>query len=236
MANFQPLNKDTHANVKIAPQTQVEDLRSQHALGVVVHEFALAGAHYPVAFVKDEKNDAYFPVVMLGLEQGKNLFVTEEGKWTGLYMPARYTHKPLTVIPSQENPNQFGIAIDMDAETVNEEEGDALFTESGEESEMLKTRKEAIVKYVEHEQITKAFLDQLDSFDLLKPQNLTVKVSGKEFALNGLYLVDEEKLNGLSDEDYLTLRKRGFLAPIYAHLGSMHKVTALIEKQAALQA
>ena len=55
----------------------------------------------------------------------------------------------------------------------------------------------------------------------------------QEFNLNGLFIVDEKKLSALSDEDFLSLRKRGFLGPIYAHLGSMHQVNNLIQKQAA---
>ena len=130
MANFQPLHKDTHANTKIKSASNVEDLRTQHALGVVVQEFAIAGANYPIAFVKEEAKDSYFPVAILGLEQNKNLFVSDEGKWQGMYMPARYTHKPLSVIPNKEDPNLFGIAIDMDNDIVGEAEGEALFTES----------------------------------------------------------------------------------------------------------
>lgn len=231
MANFQPLHKDTHAKTKIKPITNVADLKEQHALGVVVQEFALAGAHYPIAFVKEQDKDVYFPVAMLGLEANKNLFVGEDGKWLGMYMPARYTHKPLTVVPNKDDANLFGIAINVDAEEVNEEEGEALFTESGEESEYLEKRKKALMAYVENEQITKAFLDTIAGMGLLHPQSINVRVKDKEYNLNGIYLVDEKKLNELSDEDFLTLRKRGFLGPIFAHLGSMHKVTNLIQKQ-----
>ncbi|NVK25178.1 MAG: SapC family protein [Gammaproteobacteria bacterium] len=232
MANFQPLHKNTHANTKLKQASNVEDLRNQHALGVVVQEFAVAGANYPIAFVKEEGKESYFPVAILGLEQNKNLFVSEEGKWQGMYMPARYTHKPLSVIPNKDDPNLFGIAINMDSEVVSEEEGEALFTEAGEETEYLEKRKQSLMTYVENEQITKAFLEAVAEMGLLHQQNISVKVREKEYNLNGLYLVDEKKLNELSDEDFLKLRSRGFLGPIFAHLSSMHQVTALIQKQA----
>lgn len=232
--NFQPLHKETHKNIKIKPAKSVEDLATQHALGVVVQEFALAGNQYPIAFVQGKDQEGYFPVALLGLEPNKNLFVNADNKWEGMYMPARYTHKPFSVIPSQEDKNLFGIAINMDSEVVSEDEGEALFDEKGEETEYLASRKKSLISYVEHEQITKAFIDELVKFDLLHSQNVNVKVGEKEFNLNGLFMVDEKKLSALSDEDFLSLRKRGFLGPIYAHLGSMHQVNNLIQKQAAL--
>jgi hypothetical protein len=232
MANFQPLHKETHKDVKITQPKSVADLKEQHALGVVVQEFALAGAHYPIAFVKPQESGNCFPVVILGLEQNKNLFVTDEGKWDGMYMPARYTHKPLSVIPNPEDENMYGIAINMDSEVVSTEEGEALFDESGEESEYLGKRKQALMSYVEQEHVTKMFAEELDKLGLLHSQNINVKVQGKEYNLNGLYMVDENKMSELSDEEFLSLRKRGFLAAIYAHLSSMHQVNSLIRKQA----
>lgn len=233
--NFQPLNKETHKNVKIKTISNVEDLAGQHALGVVVQEFALAGNQYPIAFVKD-KSESFFPVAILGLEQGKNLFVSEENKWDGMYMPARYTHKPFSVIPNPDDKNLYGIAIDVDSEVVSDSEGDALFNEDGSESEYLDKRKASLMSYVENEQMTKAFVELLVKHDLLSAQNISVKVQGKEYVLNGLNIVDEMKLNALSDEDFLEIRNRGFLGPIFAHLGSMHQVTNLIQRQAKVLA
>lgn len=231
-ADFQPLHNETHRNVKIAPLTNVEELGTQHAMGVVVQEFALAGNQYPIAFVKNPNDDSYFPVAIMGLEPNTNLFVTSEKKWDGMYLPARFTHKPLSVIPNPNDANQFAIAIDMASETVSEEEGEALFKEDGAETEYLEKRKKALISYVEHEQITKAFIDELVKYELLHQQNIGVKVKDKEYNLTGLFLVDEKKLNALSDEDFLALRKKGFLGPIFAHLGSMHQVNNLIQRQA----
>jgi len=229
--NFQPLHKETHKNIKIKPAKSVEDLTIQHALGVVVQEFAIAGSQYPIAFVQGKDEGGFFPVALLGLEPQVNLFVTAENKWDGMYMPARYTHKPFSVIPNKEDANSFGIAINMDSDVVSEDEGEALFTAEGEETEYLAARKKSLISYVEHEQITKAFIDELTKLELLHPQSINVKVGEQEFNLNGLFIVDEKKLAALSDEDFLSLRKRGFLGPIYAHLGSMHQVNNLIRKQ-----
>jgi len=234
MAKFEPLHKDTHTNVKIKPMSSVEDLAGQHAIGVVVQEFALAGNQYPIAFVKDEQSQTFFPIAIMGLEQNKNLFVSKDNKWEGRYMPARYTHKPLSVIPNPQKENMYAIAIDVDYPTVQNDEGEALFNEDGSESKYLEERKQALMSYVENEHVTKAFTELLTEHDLLIPQSINVKVKGKEYNLNGLNIIDEKKLNELSDEAFLNIRKRGFLAPIYAHLGSMHQVSSLIQRQAQL--
>jgi hypothetical protein len=230
--NFQPLHKETHKNTKIKGATTVDDLAKQHALGVVLQEFAVAGNQYPIVFVKEQDKDSYFPIAIMGLEKDSNLFVNKDGKWEGMYMPARYTHKPFSVIPNKDDPNLFGIAINADSDVLSEDEGEALFTAEGEETEFMQARKNALMKYVEQEHITKAFIEAIKEHDLLHAQNINVKVQGKEFNLNGLFMIDEKKLNELSDEAFLSLRNRGFLGAIYAHLGSMHQVTRLIQKQA----
>ncbi len=229
--DFQPLHNERHKDVKIGGLKNVADLAEQHALGVVVQEFARAGAEFPIVFLKDQNVDRFFPVVMLGIEQNKNLFVSAEGKWDSSYIPARYTHKPFSVIPDPNDEKRFGIAIDMASPLITED-GDALFTEDGKETEYFEARKNALMAYIDHEKVTTAFVDKLTELELIQPKNLNVKVNGKEINLNGLHMVDEQKLHELDDETFLTLRKRGFLGPIYAHLSSVNQVNRLLERQA----
>ena len=229
--NFQPLHNETHKSVKIGKVKDVSDLKDQHALGLVVQEFAQASGEFPVVFLKDTKADKFFPIAMMGMEQGTNLFVTEDGKWDSNYMPARYTHKPLSVIPHQDDKNKFAIAIDLDSPLVNDE-GDALFDDEGKETEHLTKRKESLISYIEQEQVTIAFIEAIDKLELIQPRNLKVNVKGKEISLNGIYMVDEKKLNELSDEDYIELRKKGYIAAIYAQLSSINQINKLVERQA----
>ena len=54
-----------------------------------------------------------------------------------------------------------------------------------------------------------------------------IDVAGEKRNINGLYLIDEQKLNQLSDEAFLELKKRGILGPIFGHLGSLNQVNRL---------
>ena len=62
---------------------------------------------------------------------------------------------------------------------------------------------------------------------LLVEQTLNLEINGQKRQLSGIHLIDEKKLNALSDEDFLAMKKRGYLSPIYAHLLSMQQFNQL---------
>jgi len=94
-------------------------------------------------------------------------------------------------------------------------------------------RLEALVSFIEFSQVTEAFTKYLADKELLVAQTLTVEIKGEKKDINGIYLVDEKKLNSLGDEEFLDLRKRGYLAPIYSFLTSTHQVARLARLKAA---
>lgn len=233
--NIQALNKSAHANTKVKVQKNFENAKGQHLAPVVVHEFSRASAEFPVVFVKNSESDSFQPVVLFGVKPGENLY-TQTETWEGTYAPASITQFPFALVPESEKTDKFMVVIATETSVVNEEEGNALFDENGAETDYLARRKEGMGKYLEHAHITKAFTQELVDKDLLVQQNLEIDANGEKININGLYLVSEEKLNTLSDDDYLALRKRGFLAPIYAHLNSMNQVRRLVQKKVALSA
>lgn len=233
--NVQPLNKNVHGKTKLKAQKNFKQVESQHLVPLVVHEFSRASAEFPVVFVKNSDNGTFQPVALFGLKPGENLFTAGE-YWGGTYVPAAVTHFPLALVPESQDSDNYMVIIATDNEVVNEEEGQALFEENGDETEYLAKRKEAMASYLEHSHITRMFTKELADKDLLVQQNLEIDLNGEKIAINGLYLVNEKKLNELSDEEYLELRKRGFLGPIFAHLNSMHQVHRLVQKKAQLAA
>jgi len=121
--------------------------------------------------------------------------------------------------------------INESSPLVNDADGDALF-DGEEQTDYLKNRMESLSNYFGSMQVTREFCDHLVQKELLIEQTLSVEINGEKVQLNGLLLVDEKKLSEMSDEDYLVLRQRGFLAPIYAHLGSLHHANKLAKLRA----
>ncbi|WP_153914117.1 SapC family protein [Shewanella sp. TC10] len=213
-----------HGDLKITPSSYGH-VADQHIVPVTLHEIARAATEYPIVFVKNSDNGEFQAVAMLGLKPGQNLSV-KDGKWQGLYIPAVVRDYPLGLVLNPDVKDKVWIGIREEAAEVSKTEGQALF-EGEKETEYLENRKKALIAHFEQDQASRNILGFLAEKELLTTQTLTVDVAGEKRNINGLYLIDEAKLNELSDEDYLELRKRGLLGPIYGHLSSLNQVNRL---------
>ncbi|EIW88829.1 SapC family protein [Alishewanella agri BL06] len=225
------LHKEKHAKTKISSVRPFNHIAQEHMLPVVVHEFVVAGAEFPVVFVKDPASERFQSVVLLGLAARQNLLIKED-KWDAMYVPRVVRNYPLLLVQEDPNSDRLIVAIDEASERVNEAEGFPLFNDDGSESEFLTVRKQQMGEYVDFAQITQAFVEKLKSLELLKEQVLTVTINEEKRNINGIYMVDDKKLNELSDEAFLDLRKQGYLTAIYAHLMSLQHTQKLVQKLA----
>lgn len=222
-----PLNKEQHAATKINNNNALSHISSEHLLPVVVHEFVVAGAEFPIVFVK--ANDTFQPVAMLGLAAQQNLFMQNE-QWQALYVPRAARNYPLVLVKDKPDGDRLMVGLDESSDRVSQAEGNALFNEDGSESEFLTQRKQQMAEYVDMGMITRTFVEKLQSLELIKEQVLTLTIKGEERRINGIFLIDEAKLNELSDEVFLELRKNGYLTAIYALLMSLQHTQKLVRK------
>lgn len=222
-----PLNKEQHAATKINNNNAFSHISNEHLLPVVVHEFVVAGAEFPIVFVKN--NDTFQPVAMLGLAPQQNLFM-QNSEWQAMYVPRAARNYPLILVKEKQDGDRLMVGVDENSERVSQVEGNALFNEDGSESEFLTYRKQQMAEYVDMGVTTHNFVERLKSLELIKEQVLTLTIKGEERRINGIYLIDEPKLNELSDEVFLELRKNGFLTAIYAQLMSLQHTQKLVKK------
>lgn len=225
------LNKEQHAKTRISNENAFSHIADQHMLPIVVQEFVVAGAEFPVVFVKDGQNDSYQPVVLLGLAANQNL-VLQDGKWNALYVPRVARNYPLVLVQPEANSDRLVVAVDESSARVNETDGLPLFKEDGSETDYLTDRKKQMGEYVEFSRVTRGFSEKLKSLDLIKEQVLTITIDGEPRNINGIHMIDEKKLNELDNEVFLELRKLGFLTAIYAHLMSLQHTQKLVQKLA----
>ncbi|MCM2679039.1 SapC family protein [Echinimonas agarilytica] len=220
-----PLHQKTHANLNVKIDRSYAHVRGQHLIPVVIHEFAQVCIEYPIVFVKNEQNGRFRAVAMTGVVPGENLYVGEE--WRAPYIPASVTHFPLSLIPDAQNKDQVLVAIIEGSDLLSRELGEALFDERGNNTPYLEQRKKKMIQYLESEQVTFSFLQMLADLNVLAHRSLTLNIEGNPLKLEGVYMVDESKLNELDDSKFIDLRKRGLLTPIYSHLCSLAQVNRL---------
>lgn len=221
-----PLNKERHMQHKVKPINSFGFAANFHIATVMVHEFAKAATSYPIVFLEDSEKDRFYPVVMLGLEANQNLFVTDNGQWNASYVPAVIRRYPFALARLTDG-DTFTVCVDEESDLINTEEGSALFDDQGEATEIIENVKHYLSELQQMEVFTDTFCSYLAKHNLFTPLNMQVRVKNKLQNITGCYVINEQRFNGLSDERFLEVRHRNYLAPIYAHLTSLARTQNL---------
>jgi len=221
-----PINPQRHGNKKIKEVTGFGFASNFHIAYVTTHEFVRASAIYPLVFIEDKEKDQFRPVVLLGLDAGENLFVDAGGKWQASYIPAIIRRYPFAL--SQTEGDRYLVCIDEASELVSETEGAALFNENGEPTEVIENVKRYLSELQQMDIVTQDFCKFLSAHNLFVPLNMRVRQSDKFKNISGCYVINEERLNNLSDELFLELRNKRYLPAVYAHLTSLAQVERLV--------
>lgn len=230
MSDIKPLDNNTHKDLRLDTTKIYEHSVDHHATYLQAQEFGFASATYPIAFVKNQDNNQFKPIVMLGLEKNENLFL-EDGKWLATYIPGSIRRHPFYMIPRNEELTDWAVCIDENSSALGTEVGDKLFNDDGSPSKITQAVQKFLAEMVEMDHVTNAFCKFLDDNELLKVGN--VNDASDKPLVAGVYFVDEERLDNLSDEKMVEVKKRGFLTPIYAHLSSLNKINELFKRKSS---
>jgi hypothetical protein len=225
-----PLNREKHRSLRLdTGSTRFGFAASANMIPAVVDEFTSAASALPMVFVPGPTQPTL--VFLTGLRPNKNVFVDAKGGWTASYIPAFVRRYPF-IIGDVKDANSV-VCIDEESALFSRK-GEALFTDKGEESQLLKTNIKFINEYLAAAKRTEAFLAALQELDLLRPVTINVRLADKESqTLHGLLTIDAEKLANISDADFLDLRKHGFLPPIYAQQISLAALERLSRESGA---
>ena len=232
-----PVSKARHEGKKIKQVQGFGFASGFHIASIMVHEFARAASLYPVVFLEDKEQDSFRPVVLMGLVAGENLFVDADGKWLASYVPAIIRRYPFA-LASTGDQDKFTVCIDEGSELLNDSEGQALFNEQGEPAESLENVKRYLGELQQMDAFTGEFCKYMVAHNMLTPLNMRVRQSDQVRNITGCYVINEERLNGLSVDGFMELRDKRYLPAVYAHLLSLAQIERLMtlkdERQAAM--
>lgn len=228
-----PLNKEQHNTLHIEPVDGFGFASETNSIYIAAIEFIKCVSDYVIVFGRDESENVY-PVVLLGLQVNKNLYVDDKGGWDASYIPAYARRYPFILAAPEGNEGNFTVCVDESFSGFNTaKEGQALFDDKGEQTPILKQAVDFLEDYQKNVSITTAFCNNLKSLDVLEPMQANVELqSGDKFAIGGFQCINREKLKALPEDKVAGLLKSDQMELIFAHLLSLNNVNKLMQKLA----
>lgn len=232
--NLQPLSPNLHGKLHTKPSDRAPYFAGANAIPLTIDEFITAQRHFPIVF---SSGDVPVPLGLMGLNDGVNVFVDDDGKALApFYVPAYVRRYPYLLARLDPKAEELSLCFDPDSGLTQEGgDGQALF-EGDKPSETLTQ----ILKFCEDFEIaaqrTSAFVKEIQDMDLLIDGEVTIQPEGAEqpFLYRGFRMVDENKLREMNGDQLRKINQNGILALIMAHLFSLSSIRELFARQAQL--
>jgi len=226
-----PLSSSLHPNHRVRSSEVAPFLAKAHAIPITVDEFITAQRYYPIVFSVGESP---VPLALMGLNDGVNAYVDEEGRLLGqTYVPAYVRRYPFMLARLQQDAQELSLCFDPTSGLIgNFEDGNTLF-ENGQPNDNLN----AILKFCEEFEIaaqrTNAFVKELQDTGLLIDGEVSIQAQDHEqpFVYRGFQMVSDEKLREMGAEELQRLNQNGALPLIMAHIFSLPMIREVFGRQ-----
>ncbi|RJF90855.1 SapC family protein [Sphingomonas cavernae] len=228
-----PLSTNEHKDWKARNVENAPWIVGQHAVPIAIDEFVHAQRFYPIVFSTGEEP---VPLALMGLNEGVNMFVDDEGKLIDRpYVPAYIRRYPFMLARLRPDTDDLSLCFDPTAGVIGEfDEGAPLF-ENGEMGEPVKSVLGFCEQWEQSWQRTQAFMQEVKEAKLLIDGEVAIQPPGadKPFIYRGFQMVAEEKLREMRGDQARKLLGNGVLPLLYAHIFSLSLMSELFQKQMA---
>lgn len=226
------LDSDKHRNLKLRlPVTDWSVAKDLNAMFVAAVEFGDVCREFPIVFVRAGKGpdgkEEIAPIAVFGLQQNENLFVTGE-RWRAQHMPAILRAYPFCIARIDEQ--RFAICLDTAWGGTSVLDGEPLFTETGEQAELMKQVTKHLETLETEVQRTRAVCQKLVELDVLREMRFDATLpDGRQHTVDGFLTVDDAKMTALSDSVIGELHRSGLLGLVHLHWVSMGNMRRLLD-------
>lgn len=224
-----PVSPQRHGNKSIKAGANFSYANGVNSVPLMAAEFDAASQEYTVVFAGEA--GAMMPVALLGLRDGENVFVDEQGAWTGKYVPAFVRQYPF-VFASSDRGDTFTLCVDTAFAGLNDDGvGERLFDSAGERTQFLQNVLGFLQAYQVQYRLTRRFVQKLEDLNLLDAMEAQAMVEGgQRVKLSGFRVVNRERLRAVAGDKLAEFARSGELDLIYAHLHSLRNVNALAQR------
>ncbi|MBX3562749.1 MAG: SapC family protein [Sphingomonas sp.] len=229
-----PLQSTVHGGYRNRPNEKAPFFANVHAVPLTIDEFVHAQRYYPIVF---SAGDNPVPLALLGLNEGVNVFVDEEGApFNPFYVPAYVRRYPYLLARLQPDAEELSLCFDPTSDLIGEGgEGEALF-DGDKPTEQLN----AILKFCEDfemsAQRTNAFMAELKNLDLLIDGEVSIQAGDNDqpFVYRGFQMIAEDKLHDMNGDQLRKINQNGILPLLMAHLFSLPQIRDIFGRQMML--
>lgn len=226
-----PVTAQNHGDLSVKTGDSYEFARKVNSVPLTAVEFSAAAANYPIIFAGTE--DAVMPAVILGARESENLYIDEDGKWTGSYIPAFVRRYPFVFSTDTEG-KQFILHVDEGFEGCNRDgRGERLFDADGSRTQYLQNLLKFLQDYQGQFARTQAYCNRLKELDLLQPMQAQFNIAGGEQrSLSGFQVVNREKLKAIEPDVLKQMFDTDELECTYLHLHSLRHFNEMVKRLA----
>lgn len=225
------LNNVDHQDLRIVTRRSAELGDAVMSAVTFPAEFRSLQAHYPIVFRKLADGTGFEPVALLGLEEGRNLFLSD-GRWDATHVPMSIERLPFYI---GRDDGELVVHVDLDSPRIalGEGEGEAVFLPHGGSTPFLERMSSLLLAIHQGLQGTPAFVAAMLAHDLLEPFVFEVqRPDGARGRLVGYYTLHEERLQALDGEVLQRLSRAGHLQAAYMAVASLSQLRVLVERSA----
>lgn len=226
-----PVTQQKHGDLSLKMGDTYAFASKVNSVPLTAVEFSAAAAHCPIVFAGTD--DVVMPAIILGAREDENLFVDEDGQWTGGYIPAFVRRYPF-VFSTDASGKQFILNVDEQFEGCNREgRGERLFDSDGEQTQYLKNVLNFLQEYQAHFRRTQMFCDRLKELDLLQSMQAQFNLAeGETRSLSGFKVIDREKFKKIDNDTLTQMFQSDELECAYLHLHSLRHFNDMVGRMA----
>lgn len=227
--NAVPVSSERHRNWSVKTGSLYTFAAKVNSVPLTAIEFGQASIEYPIVFSGTE--EVIMPCTILGASAAKNVFVQEDGSWSGKYVPAFVRRYPFVFAQDSTGKNLI-LHIDESFEGCNQDgRGEHLFDTDGHQTQYLKNVLNFLQDYQQRFSRTQTYCRRLKELDLLQPMEAQFNLpSGQRQSLSGFQTVNRDKLKALSSDDLGMMMRTDELECTFLHLASLHHFGSIGEK------
>ncbi len=231
--DLMPLNSRDHANMKSKSIETAPWLIGQHAVPLTTDEFIQAQRDFPIVF---SLGDSPLPLALMGLNEGVNTFVDDEGRVNDpIYIPAYIRRYPFMLAKLSPDTDELSLCFDPTSDSLGDfEDGNPLFEAEGKLTQSTSDILSFCERFEEAGARTKSFVDELKKHDLLMEGEIAISQSENQenpYIYRGFQMINQEKLRELRGDILRTWNQNGILPLISAHLFSLDLMRVIFARQ-----